>query len=97
MATTKICLQDLGSLSEEQELLERDWIPLTKQGKNVFADVLANLESFTLEVMEERGDDDLKSSEEVMARKRCGVIQTRYLISNIRQKGAAVGPSYSHK
>lgn len=44
--------------------------PSHQTGKNVFADVLANLgrRSFTLEVMEERGDDDLQSSEEVIGK-----------------------------
>lgn len=44
--------------------------PSHQTGKNVFANVLANLgrRSFTLEVMEERGDDDLQSSEEVIGK-----------------------------
>lgn len=43
----------------------RYWIPLAKQGKDVSASVLASLgRSFTLEVVEERGNDDLQSSED---------------------------------
>ena len=58
VSTTKIRLQDIGSLSDDQEL-GRDGMPVTKQGKNVFANMLANLarRSFKLEVMGEREDD----------------------------------------
>lgn len=59
VSTTKIHLQDLGSLFDDQKLLGRDGIPITKWGKNVFANMLANLvrRSFKLEVMGERDDD----------------------------------------
>ncbi|GAB0186077.1 hypothetical protein GRJ2_001073000 [Grus japonensis] len=59
VSTTKIRLQDLGSLFDDQELLGGDGIPVTKRGKNVFANMLANLmrRNFKLEVREERDDD----------------------------------------
>jgi len=55
----KICLQDFGSLFDDRELLGRDGIHMTKWGKNVFPDMLANLvrRSFKLEVMGERDHD----------------------------------------
>lgn len=58
-STTKFCLQDFGGLLDDQELLGRHGIPVTKRGKNIFANMLANLvrRSFKLEAMGERHDD----------------------------------------
>lgn len=57
--TARIQLQDLGILSEDQRLFGRNSIHLTKWGKNVFANMLANPVRRCLElgVMGERADD----------------------------------------
>lgn len=57
VSTAKICLQDLGNLSDDQKLPGRDEIPMLKQGKNLFANMLASLVgSFKLEEVGERDD-----------------------------------------
>ena len=82
----RIQLQDLGSVSENQQFLGRDGIHQLEWSKNAFANTLVNpaRRSFKLGLIGD-SDDDIQSVEEVVASKGYEMVWTRDLTIYIKR------------